>query len=255
MKKEHFILSLIGILVLGVVMSLAFYFPNRPDNSDNNKNCCPDEDRFSVTGSGTVYAKADIANLTVGLKTEVKKTAAEVTKKNSEKMNEIIAVVKELGVEEKDIKTTNYQLSPVYTWIDREGQKLLGYEVSQNITLKIRDLDKISEIIARTTEKGANQIGGINFTIDDEYDLKNEARKIAIAKAKEKAIAIAAETGMELGKIKGVLETNYQPVTYSNAYKTMGFLEMDRADSVVTPSIEVGQNEVKVEVTLIYEVK
>ena len=60
---------------------------------------------------------------------------------------------------------------------------------------------------------------------------------------------------MELGKIKGVLETNYQPVTYSNAYKTMGFLEMDRADSVVTPSIEVGQNEVKVEVTLIYEVK
>jgi len=245
MKKEHFILGLVGMLVLGAVMSLAFYFPNRPNN----------EDRFSVTGSGTVYAKADIANLTIGLKTEVKKTAAKVTKENSEKMNEIIAVVKELGVEEKDIKTTNYQLNPVYTWIEKEGQRLLGYEVSQNVTLKIRDLDKISEIISQTTEKGANQVGGISFTIDDEYDLKNEARKLAIEKAKEKAIAIAAESGMELGKIKGVMESSYQPYSYSNAYKEMSLQSMVEADAVVAPSIEAGQNEVKVEVTLIYEVK
>jgi len=245
MKKEHFILSLVGMLILGAVIGLAFYFPNKSIN----------EDRFSVTGSGTVYAKADIASLTIGLKTEVKKTAAEVTKENSRQMNEIIAAVKELGIEEKDIKTTNYQLNPVYTWTEKRGQVLLGYEIYQNITLKIRDLDKISEIIAKTTEKGANQIGGINFTIDDEYELKNEARKLAIEKAKEKAIAIAAESGMKLGKIKGVIESSYQPFHYSNAYKDMRLQNSDEAETVIAPSIEVGQNEVKVEVTLIYEVK
>jgi len=246
MRKEHFILSLAGMIVLGAVVSLAFYFPNRLNN----------EDRFSVTGSGTVYAKADIANLTVGLKTEVRKTAAQVTKENSEKMNEIIAAVKELGVDEKDIKTTDYRLSPVYTWIEKEGQRLLGYEVSQNIALKIRDLDKISDIIAKTTEKGANQIGNINFTIDDEYELKNEARRLAIEKAKEKAEAIAKESGMKLGKIKSVHENSYQPIyDYSNAYKEMRLESYDQAAGMVAPSIEAGQNEVRVEITLIYEVK
>ncbi len=247
MKKEHFILSLVGMIILGVVVSLAFYFPNQSKN----------EDRFSVVGSGAVYAKADIANLTVGVKTEVKKTAAETTQENSEKMNEIIAAVKELGVEEKDIKTTDFRLNPVYTWIEKEGQKLLGYEATQNISLKIRDLDKIGDIIAKTTDKGANQIGNINFTIDDEYELKNEARKLAIEKAKEKAVAIAAESGMKLGKIKSVYENSYQmpDYSYSNAYKEMSLESYDQVAGVVVSGIEAGQNEVKVEVTLIYEVK
>lgn len=246
MKKEHFILSLAGMLILGAVVSLAFYFPNKSNS----------EDRFSVVGSGTVYAKADVANLTVGLKTEVKKTAAEVTEENSEKMNEIIAAIKELGIEDKDIKTTDYRLNPVYTWIEREGQKLQGYEVYQNISLKIRDLDKISEVISKTTEKGANQIGNIDFTIDDEYELKNQARKLAIEKAKEKAQAIAEESGMELGKIKSVYENSYQPVVnYSNAYKELSLEAYDQAAGMIAPSIEAGQNEVRVEVTLVYEVK
>lgn len=248
MKKEHFILSLVGMIILGVVVSLAFYFPNQPNK----------EDRFSVIGSGTVYAKADIANITIGLKTEVKKTAAEVTKENSEQMNDIIEAVKELGVEEKDIKTTDFRLNPVYTWVEKEGQKLLGYEISQNISLKVRDLNKISDIITQATDKGANQIGNISFTIDDEYELKNEARKLAIEKAKEKAEAIATESGMKLGKIKSVYENSYQPpiaYDYSNAYKEMRLESQDQGAGVAVSGIEAGQNEIKVEVTLMYEVK
>lgn len=247
MKKAHVFLITLGVLVLAAVAIVAVVMTNKSSN----------EDRFSISGSGTVYAKADIANMNVGLKTEVKKTAAEATRENSEQMNEILVVLKDLGIESKDIKTNSYSLNPVYNWTEKDGQKLNGYEVYQSVTLKIRDLEKIGDIIAKTTEKGANQVGGINFTIDDEYELKNEARELAIEKAKEKAELIAAQTGMKLGKIVGVYENSYSPVIsydYSNAKREIA-ADQALGAGIEAPGIEAGQNEVKVEITLVYEVK
>jgi len=248
MKKSQVFLIALGIIAVSAVIVGAFYFSNRADA----------QDRFSVNGSGTVYAKADIANLTIGLKTEAQKTAAEATKNSTDKMNAIVKAVKDLGVEDKDIKTTNYQLSPVYNWTEKDGQKLVGYEVTQNVTLKIRNLEKIGDIIAKTTEQGANQVGNIGFTIDDEYELKNQARALAIEKAKEKAEMIAKESGLKLGKITGVYEntSGYVPMMdYSNVRMELSKEVLGMGGDASSPSIESGQNEIKVEVTLTYEVK
>lgn len=244
MKKTQVFLATLLILVVAGIVITALVMANRVNN----------QDRFSVTGSGTVYAKADIANIEVGLKTEAKKTAALATTENTNKMNEIITEVRALGVEEKDIKTSNYNLSPVYNYTNDRGQELIGYEVTQNLTLKIRDLSKIGDVIAKTTEKGANQIGNINFTIDDEFELKNQARELAIQKAQEKAVLIATQSGMKLGEVKSVYE-NAEPVTpitlsYSNVRKEAAF-----DGGISAPTIQSGQNEIRVEVTLIYEVK
>ncbi len=245
MKKSKLILGTLLILATSAVAIVAVVMSLKSNN----------EDRFSVNGSGTVYAKADIANINVGLKTNTKKTAAEATKDSTDKMNNIISELTNLGIEEKDIKTSGYNLSPVYNWTNDRGQELIGYEVTQTLTLKIRDLSKIGEVIAKTTEQGANQIGNISFTIDDEYELRNQARELAITKAKEKAQLIAEQSGMELGKIKSVYENAspvVSPVAYSNA-KVMLESAMDQA--LTAPEIQSGQNEVKVEVTLVYEVK
>lgn len=245
MKKSYVFLSTLGVLAVAAVVIVALVMANKTNN----------EDRFSVTGSGTVYAKADIANLEVGVKTGAKKTAAEATKESTTKMDNIIQELKKLNIDEKDIKTTGYNLSPVYNWTDKTGQQLIGYEVSQNLTLKIRDLNKIGDVIAKTTEKGANQVGNINFTIDDEYALKNQARELAIQKAKEKAIMIAQQSGMKLGAVKSVYENSnpiISPMVYSNAKLDMA---AGGAESLSSPSIQSGQNEIKVDVTLMYEVK
>lgn len=246
MKKGQVFLAALGLLIVGAITIGAFYFANRQAVAD----------RFSVTGSGSVYAKADIANLTIGFRTETSKTAAEATKEATDKMNNILSEIKSLGIEEKDIKTTNYSLNPVYNWTEKDGQKLAGYEVSQNVSVKVRDLEKIGDIISKTTEQGANQIGGVSFTIDDEYELKNEARELAIEKAKEKAALIAAQAGMKLGKVTGFYENSSQPIMYDyvNVRKEMLAVE-DLAGGLTSPSIEAGQNEIKVEVTLTYEVK
>lgn len=247
MKKTNFFLALIGILVLAGVSITAIVMSKQTNN----------EDRFSVSGSGIVYAKADIANINIGFKTDVKKEASLASKESTEKMKSIISSLKDLGVEEKDIKTTNYSLRPVYKWTENEGQVLKGYEVSQSVQVKVRDLEKIGEVISESAEKGANQVGDVSFSIDDEYELKNEARELAITKAKEKAKLMAAQAGMELGRVKGVFENSDNPYPtpmpmYANAMKEMA---MDGAMEEAVSTIQTGQNEIRVEVTLIYEVK
>ena len=128
--------------------------------------------------------------------------------------------------------------------------------MSQNLTLKVRDLNKIGDVIARTTEQGANQIGNVSFTIDDEFELRNQARELAIQQAKEKAALIAKQSGMKLGEIKGVYENTdleRQQAAYSNT-KMMIDSSIAGAE-LATPSVQVGQNEIRAEVTLMYEVK
>lgn len=245
MNKNQIILPIVAILVVAGIAATAIAMNNRSNN----------QDRFTVNGSGVVYAKADIANITVGLKTATKKTAAEATVESTDKMNKIVSALQELGIEDKDIKTTDYSLRPVYNWTENRGQVLQGYEVSQNVSVKVRDLSQIGDVIAKTTEQGANQIGNVSFTIDDEYELKNEARELAISKAKEKAQMIADQAGMKLGEVKGVYEINngYQPTPmYANA--KMEFAA-DSDESMASPNIQSGQNEIRVEVSLSYEVK
>ncbi|MFA5753807.1 MAG: SIMPL domain-containing protein [Patescibacteria group bacterium] len=247
MKKGHIFLIALGVLAIAAVAITAIIMAQKSDS----------QDRFSVAGSGIVYAKADIANITIGLKTEAKKTAAEATAENNKKMTAVIESLKNLGIEEKDIKTTNYNLNPTYNWTEGRGQVLVGYEVSQNVGVKVRDLDKIGDVVAKTTEQGANQIGNVSFTIDDEYELKNEARELAINKAKEKAELIAEQTGLKLGEIKGVYENAdavVVPMMYTNA-KVMDQAAAEGGIRLDSATIQTGQNEIRVEVTLTYEVK
>ncbi|HBI34107.1 MAG TPA: hypothetical protein DEA43_02775 [Candidatus Moranbacteria bacterium] len=245
MQKINALLIALVTLVIGSVLIVALVMANK------NKQ----QDHFSVVGSGTVYAKADIANISVGLKTGARKTAAEATKESTNKMNNIISELKKLKMEEKDIKTSDYNLNPIYNYTQDKGQELTGYEVTQTLNLKIRDLEKIGDVIAKTTEQGANQIGNINFTIDDEFVLKNQARELAIKKAKEKAEMIAAQAGMKLGSIKNVTENSdvlARPV-YSNTKVDMA--AGNGKEEIASPEIQTGQNEIRVDVTVTYEVK
>ncbi|HPA25859.1 MAG TPA: SIMPL domain-containing protein [bacterium] len=246
MDKQNFIIKMATVLGVVAIVIVSLVMMSQKNDMDY---------QFSATATGKVFAKPDIANLTVGLKTEAKPTAAVAVKDNTDKMNEVIKVLKDLGIEEKDIKTTNYNLNPVYDWTDRSGQQLKGYEVSQNVEVKIRDLNKIGDAIAKTTEKGANQVGNISFTIDDEFELKNQARQEAIKKAKEKAEAIVGETGIDLGKIVNVYENQISYPSYVNYSKDMAYGMGGVEESLQAPTVQAGQNEVVVEATVVWEVK
>lgn len=236
------ILLIIGSTILGTVSLLRDRIVN------------PERNQISIRSQGKIYAKPDIAQVKFGVKTATKPEAAQAANEGAKKMNQVIAGLKSLGIKESDIQTTTFDLRPVYSYPEGSGKRVLdGYELYQEVSTKIRNLDKIGEAIKLAAQEGANQLGNINFTIDDPDELKEQARTKAIAKAKAKAEKIAQDTGIKLGKLVNVIENDYYVPSPTPLYKSYG--AEYAMDASVAPNVEAGEMEIKMEVTLVYKVK
>jgi len=219
---------------------------------------------ISVSGEGEVMAKPDIGQFSFAVRAEGK-TASEAQVTSAESMNTILAYLSEAGVEEKDIKTQYYYLNPKYRYEERScapnmycppGQQILdGYEVSQDVSVKVRDLEAAGNLISGVGERGATNISGLSFTIDDESVLMAEAREMAIADAKEKATELARDLGMRIDRIIGFSENGMYYPMYDKGYGgEMAMNEAYRMDAVA-PSMPVGENTIMSNVTITFELR
>lgn len=214
---------------------------------------------ISVEGLGKAYAIPDIAVLNLGVTTDAKTSEAAV-KENTAKMNKVMEAVKSFNFDKKDVQTLNYSLNPNYKWSEEKGQSVQdGYTLSQQISIKIRDFSKVGDVIAAVTKAGANMVGNLSFEVDDMDKVRDEARSKAIAKAKAKAEKMADEAGLDLGKVLSIYE--YDAVNPEYNYGKGGYApEMATVDSggmgggVTSPTIEPGQQEFQLTVTLSYRV-
>lgn len=211
-------------------------------------------DTISVSGQGKVTAIPDIGTIDVSVQTRGQ-TVNQVQTDSTKKMNDIDEYLKSMGIEKKDLQTTNYSLSPIYSYDPNNGkQNFDGYSLSQTLTVKIRALDKASDILGGVIDKGANNVSQLKFTVDDPEALKTEARLKAIAQAKEKAQALAEATGVKLGKVKSFNENSNNPTPYPTYYSrdmAMGVAE----SKTVAPAVEAGSQQITVDVTLSYEIE
>ena len=213
---------------------------------------------FSVDGKGEIDTVPDLASFSATVVTEGGTNVAEVQTANTEKMNKINTFLKEQGVDAKDLKTSNYNLSPRYSSNPCVGNvcpqpEINGYTVSQSLDVKVRDSAKIGDLLSGVVQNGANSVSGVRFVVDDDTDSKNAARKDAIAEAKEKAKSIAKAGGFRLGKIVSLYESAGPVTPY--AYGMGGDMEMSAMKTAVAPAIEPGTNETEVQVTITYEIK
>lgn len=207
-------------------------------------------DSMSVDGEGKVIGVPDVAVVDLGVMTEGKEVLTAQTD-NAKKMNNMINKLKGFGVEAKDIQTVNYSISPQYDW--NNGKQLLrGYQVSQNLRVKIRDLTKISAVLQTAGEVGVNQISGVTFSIDDPDALRQQAREKAIADANRKAAYLSKATGMRLSKVISVNEyTPDAPYGFNKSYAE------GLGGGLVTapaPQVESGSLEVKINLNVTYEI-
>lgn len=207
---------------------------------------------ITVSGIGEIYAKPDLALISFSVVIE-KKTVEGAMAENTKKMNVVIDSIKKQGVEEKDLKTTNFAISPLYEWRKdeflREKRVLIGYEVRQALEVKIRDLTKIGDVIQTATEAGVNQVGDLQFTIDKQDELKSQARKEAIEKARAKASEMAEQLGVKLVRITNFNEGWVMPV--SPPYFMEKAVGLGSAEA---PQIETGENKIEVTVGITYEI-
>ena len=225
---------------------------------------------FSVSGEGKVVAIPDVAEFSFGVITQGGKNIADAQKQNTDKINALIGFVKEQGVDAKDIKTQQFSIEPRYQYYSCPGPvmtssggatarpcpppDIVGYTITQNVTVKIRNFDTIGTIMGPLSQKGANSVSQLSFTIDDPTRLENEAREKAIKQAQEKATLVAQAGHFTIGKLLAIDEGGEQPLPMMNA-AVGGVRSMAMTAAPATPTIEPGSQEVTVNILLRYEIK
>lgn len=220
---------------------------------------------ISVTGEGEVLAVPDIGQFSFSV-TATAPEAKAAQADAASKTNEIIAYLREQGIEERDIKTEQYSLYPKYRWEERvcaigmpctPGEQVQdGFEVSQSVSVKVRDLDKAGDLITGAGERGATNLSGLTFTIDDQDSLKAEARALAIADAKEKSKELAKELGVRIVRMNGYYEDEGG---YPSPYAYGGDMAMNERAMAATPEsapeLPAGESATKSRITITYVVK
>lgn len=225
----------------------------------------PSSNTISVSGDGEVFASPDIANISF----TVRETAAKVSDaqdKVSVKVKSALSVVRKAGVADKDIKTQNYSSYPTYEWQEgtpactstvcppyRPGKQVItGYEVSQMVTVKVRNLESVNSLVDGLAGAGVTEMQGPNFAIDQEDALKDQARAQAIDKAKAKAETLAKQLGVSLVRIVSFNEGGNYPI-YARAMAAG--VAMDSAAKAPMPELPQGQQSITSNVTITYEIR
>ena len=221
----------------------------------------PTYNSISVSGIGEAISIPDIATFSFTVSADAK-AASDAQEQVTKKMDVILAGLKALGIEEKDIKTTDYSLYPKYTFTQvicsqafcppsRQVQD--GYTASHSISVKVRSTGDTGKVLSLVGENGATNISSISFIVDDQDKILDEARNEAIQDAREKAKQLAKALGVKLVRVVSFYDnTGGGPVSYYA--EAMGGDLMKVAGTPV-PTIPTGENKVSVNVTIVYEIR
>lgn len=165
----------------------------------------------TVSASGTASATPDEATIQTGVSSEAK-TARDALSKNSDAMKKVIAELKKAGIEAKDIQTSQFSIEAVQVYKENAPPLITGYRASNMVGVRVRDLDKLGEVLDQLVTAGANAMHGISFSVSKAETLKDDARKEAMGNALRRAKLYAAAAGAEVGEIVQISEeTAYIP--------------------------------------------
>lgn len=206
--------------------------------------------RIVVLGEGEAAVKPDMAILSLTVMREAQ-TAREALDANNKAMAEVIAAMQASGVAERDLQTAGVQISPRYDYVTKpdgtQEARLAAYQVTNTITVRVRDLAMTGEILDKSVSLGVNQGGGVSFTNDDPSAALTEARRKAVADAMEKARTLTEAAGVKLGQVMEISDVAYaQPPVpiVAKAYE-------GAADASVP--IQPGENAYRIQVSVTFE--
>jgi uncharacterized protein YggE len=244
------VLKWVGVVVLALLgLFLVAKTLNTFAERDYIGKAVRDRDLITVNGMGKVTAKPDLAKVDLGMYSDAQ-TVAAVQSDSTAKMNAIIDALKKMGVKDADIQTSNYSLQPKIDWSDNK-QRVTGYTLSQTVNVKVRDLSKVGDVIESATTLGANQVYGVQFTIDDPTSIQDEARLKAIKEAQKKAEALADAVGLHIVKVVSFSEAGGFEPPYPMAYAGRDVAN----EKAVAPQIEAGSLDVNMNVSVTFEVR
>lgn len=253
------------LLLLAIFVGMQIWVAPWYKNIKAEFTAMPYNRTITVDGDGKVTVKPDIARISLSV-ASTGRTVKEVTDDNTKKMNDVLSMLKNLGIKPEDMQTSSYNLYPQYDYSppvyinnstvpEAKAPKIVGYNLSQTVDVKIRDLTKTDDVIDQSIKVGANEVGSLTFDVDDLSPVKAEARKLAFQKAKDKAQQMASAAGVSIGRVETFSEGStggFYPVQANYAMKTMGAVD---AVAAPAPAIEPGSQDVTVTVSVTYEIE
>ncbi len=244
-------MTLFGILIVYLIFWVGtlirnnieeFYYIGQADRLERT---------ITLEASAEVTATPDIAMTTIGMVATGESVAA-AQEANTLVMNQLTARLIDMGIAEADMQTANYNIYPQYNYTSEEGRVLDGYEVSQNVTVKIRDIDNAKNVIALAGDVGANSVSGLQFTIDERDVYRNQARNEALEKVYEKARALSRSLGVSLVGI--VSYDEYDAGASGPAYAR--YAELDYGyGGAPAPDVQAGSMDVSMNVSVTFEIR
>lgn len=256
---KFYVQVLIALVLLGALAALGAY-ANLTWKQARQGTIGPST--ISISGEGEAVALPDLGQFSFSVVSEGD-DAADAQSQSARSVNSIIDYLKAEGVEERDIKTQYYNLNPLYRYEERScpvgslcppgDRVLVGFEANQTIAVKLRDLDKAGGLISGVGERGATNVSGLQFTIDDESILKAEARAAAIVDAKEKAEVLARDLDVRLVRIIGFWEDEGGYYGYGGDAAVSRGAMMESA--AIAPDLPAGENTVRSRISITYEIR
>lgn len=207
--------------------------------------------RIIVSGEGEASAAPDLAVLSLSVMREAK-TARAALDAGNDAMAAVIAAMKSAGIEDRDLQTGGLQINPRYNYTNKpdgnQEAELVAYQVTNTLTVRIRNIDKTGELLDKAVSLGVNQGGGISFSNEDPSKTLTEARKKAVADAMAKAKTLAEAAGVSVGRVLEIVDQNMAPMPMPMSAKSF-----DSARAAVP--VEAGENAYKVQVNVTFELK
>lgn len=239
---------------------------------DFNHSPTDPQSMITVSGEGKSYASPDIATISFSV-SEDAATVSAAQDSATKKTNASLAALKGFTIAEKDIQTSSYNVYPrystpqpcVYSSVSSmmpvppcasTESKIIGYTVSQTVTVKVRNLDTVGDIVTALGKAGISNLYGPDFTVENPDAVQAEARALAIADAKAKAQILAKDLGVRIVKVTSYSEGGgYYPMYNMKSQAATGMGGAEDSARAPSPSMPTGQNQVTVNVSVTYEIR
>jgi uncharacterized protein YggE len=207
---------------------------------------------INVAGLGVSTITPDMATMSFAVVKQAE-NASQALSDNSKALSEVINALKETGIEDRDLQTSSFSIQPIYRQFEpKDGvyptPEITGYQVSNGVTIRVRDLSKLGSVIDTSVKLGINQGGEITFSNDDTSKVTEDARKKAVQDAMAKAKTLAETAGVKLGRVLEISENQSRPHAQPIAYAAMAKVQAESAP------IAAGENAYNVTVNVTFAI-
>lgn len=203
---------------------------------------------LSVSAQAEASRVPDVASLSTGVVTQAADANAALAA-NAKQMNQVMAAIKAAGIAEKDIQTSGINVSPQYKYTDNQPPAITGYQASNTVSIKVREIGKLGEVLDALVASGANQVNGPSFEIDEPEAVYDEARRAALEKARQRAQMYAKSLDLKVRRIVSISEGGgFQP-----PQPMMRMAKAEAFDAAGAPPVSPGETTLTANLDVVFE--